>query len=476
VNSVATRSRRLVSRSKTLGLFSARRNAEFWEILAEAHLIGKQQSVMRRASSTKYLRALNQLSLFAAQVQSRHGLSLALGRYTWLDLGKMPAGLDPALGLARAALAIEKPALAQRLAEQITQLRPRSRAAWRLLADAHDAQGHHDDAVKAAGRFAHLAGANSAAAAPAGPSQLDIADVLKQHIQADAPSGAADWYQQLLALRRGGDGIVVDTAAASNAFVLQPLTKRKVVSGAAGVVVRESLASGHAPDLSLREISQALVRAESRQAVPTVTRETARAIVPMDVGGLREYLRGKSVCLVANSARVGESDAGALIDSYDVVARFNSFRIDPAQTGSKTSLHATIHLHKFNWSVPVDVRLVFSGNANAWRDSVNKFVDPSAQRYLGDRSLRWPVRDSALVGDTGLVDVPTSGFNLLRLIDLLDVSSAIDLIGFDFNQSGAYRLESAMRLPVAKAHDYSAEKDWVVAHATRVTDLVISLR
>jgi hypothetical protein len=124
----------------------------------------------------------------------------------------------------------------------------------------------------------------------------------------------------------------------------------------------------------------------------------------------------------------------------------------------------------------VDVRLIFSGNANAWRQSINKFVDPTAQVYLGDLTLRWPVRDSSMIGETEMVDVPTSGFNLMRLVDFLDVSTKIDLIGFDFNTSGAFRLESAMSLPVARAHDYSAERDWVMKHATSVDDLVISLR
>jgi hypothetical protein len=139
-------------------------------------------------------------------------------------------------------------------------------------------------------------------------------------------------------------------------------------------------------------------------------------------------------------------------------------------------VHAAIHLHNFNWSVPVDVRLIFSGSLPAWRQSINKYVDPEAQTYLGDPTLRWPVRGANLLGETDVVDVPTSGFNLMRLVDFLDVSTKIDLIGFDFNASGAYRLDSAMSLPVARVHDYSAERDWVMKNATEVGDLVISLR
>src|SRR5918994_944597 len=254
------------------------------------------------------------------------------------------------------------------------------------------------------------------------------------------------------------------------------LAAQAVADGIEDVVLRSALVYGHDPKLDVAALARKTVASRPRAIVPRVSEETARALTTIDTSGLRHYLDGRSICLIANSQRVGQSGAGALIDGYDIVARFNSFKIDPQHTGSKTSIHAAIHMHNFNWSVPVDVRLIFSGSLDAWRNSINKYNDPQAQTYLGDPTLRWPVRGGNLLGETDVVDVPTSGFNLMRLVDFLDVSTKIDLIGFDFNASGAYRLDSAMSLPVARAHDYSAERDWVMKNATEVGDLVISLR
>ena len=265
-----------------------------------------------------------------------------------------------------------------------------------------------------------------------------------------------------------------DLVAASQA--VQSAKSQPVADGIEDVALRSALVYGHDPKLDVAALARKTVASRPRAIVPRVSEATARALTPIDTSGLRHYLDGRSICLIANSQRVGQSGAGALIDGYDIVARFNSFKIDPQHTGSKTSIHAAIHMHNFNWSVPVDVRLIFSGSIDAWRNSINKYIDPEAQTYLGDSTLRWPVLGGNLLGETDVVDVPTSGFNLMRLVDFLDVSTKIDLIGFDFNASGAYRLDSAMSLPVARAHDYSAERDWVMKNATEVGDLVISLR
>jgi len=65
---------------------------------------------------------------------------------------------------------------------------------------------------------------------------------------------------------------------------------------------------------------------------------------------------------------------------------------------------------------------------------------------------------------------------MLRTIDHLNVSPVIDLIGFDFYASGMYRVEDALKVPHSKAHNSNAEKDWILSHARRVTETVISMR
>ncbi|WP_180686582.1 glycosyltransferase family 29 protein [Streptomyces gossypiisoli] len=196
----------------------------------------------------------------------------------------------------------------------------------------------------------------------------------------------------------------------------------------------------------------------------------------LSLGEFRNRIAGKSICLIANSARVGESSMGAEIDSYDLVMRFNSYRIDPVHTGKKTDIHVSIHKHAFNWDKPVDIRLVTGGNSADWKYSMRNKLVPGAQQYVGDESLRWPVRNIGGWTSEQFPGIPTSGFNMLWLLDFLDVSPTIDLIGFDFYESGAYRIPEAMKLPITNVHEYSSEKAWVMERAQSVSGVRISLR
>lgn len=198
-------------------------------------------------------------------------------------------------------------------------------------------------------------------------------------------------------------------------------------------------------------------------------------IETINISGLREYFAGKSVCLVANSADLLEHQFGAEIDSYDIVVRFNSFAIDAPHTGSRTDVHATIHRHDFNWNVPVDVRLVFSGSRE-WSKSVARYLHPEAQRFLGDESVRWP-RNTLLDEEVRRrIQIPTTGMNTIAVLDYLNVSTKIDLFGFNFHSGRPYRRDDAMHLPVAGVHSYKVERDWVMERAVSTAPSKISLR
>ena len=203
--------------------------------------------------------------------------------------------------------------------------------------------------------------------------------------------------------------------------------------------------------------------------------ELASTVRSMSLQAFRNYLTGRSICLVANSPSLIGSGLGELIDGYDLVMRFNSFVIDPEHTGARTDVHVTIHLHDYNFDVPVPVRIVLSGDPKLWTESVRRKVRPHAQQWLGDESLRWPARDLGLIAPTDPFRTPTAGFNLLRLLMHLDVSSAVDLVGFDFYETGKLRLEGAMHIPHSAAHNSAGERDWVMARAHRVTPMVISM-
>jgi len=203
--------------------------------------------------------------------------------------------------------------------------------------------------------------------------------------------------------------------------------------------------------------------------------EVASTVRSMNVQAFRNYLAGKSICLVANSPSLIGSGLGELIDGYDLVMRFNSFVIDPEHTGARTDVHVTIHLHDYNWDVPVPVRIVLSGDPQLWIESVRRRVRPHAQEWLGDDSLRWPARDLGLISPSDPYRTPTAGFNLLQLLLHLDVSGAVDLVGFDFYETGKLRLEGAMHIPHSAAHNSRSERDWVMNRAHRVTPMVISM-
>ncbi|WP_405732230.1 glycosyltransferase family 29 protein [Streptomyces sp. NBC_00028] len=196
----------------------------------------------------------------------------------------------------------------------------------------------------------------------------------------------------------------------------------------------------------------------------------------ISLGEFRNRIAGKSICLIANSGRVGASSMGAEIDAYDLVVRFNSYKIEPKHTGSRTDIHATIHKHGFNWDQRVDTRLVFGGISGDWKYSLRNRLVPGAQTFLGDESLRWPVRNIGKLSADVWSGIPTTGFNMLYLLDFLDVSPTLDLIGFDFYESGAYRVQEAMKLAITSVHEYTSEKAWVMQRAQSVTDMRISLR
>ncbi|WP_243766213.1 glycosyltransferase family 29 protein [Streptomyces sp. GC420] len=196
----------------------------------------------------------------------------------------------------------------------------------------------------------------------------------------------------------------------------------------------------------------------------------------LSLGEFRNQIAGKSICLIANSGRVGSSGMGREIDDYDLVVRFNSYKIDAPHTGRRTDIHATIHKHGFNWDQPVTTRLVYGGISNDWKWSLRNRLVPGAQKYLGDESLRWPLRNIGKVGAEEWASIPTTGFNTLWLLDFLDVSPTLDLIGFDFYETGAYRLQAAMKMAITSVHEYTSEKAWVMERAQSVTDMRISLR
>lgn len=80
------------------------------------------------------------------------------------------------------------------------------------------------------------------------------------------------------------------------------------------------------------------------------------------------------------------------------------------------------------WDRHAGIRLLFGESVKDWRQTLRRRIVPGAQQHVGNASLRRPVSDPALIGEAGRPRHGTA-FTMLRLLDFLDVSPRIDLIG-----------------------------------------------
>ncbi|MDN0195325.1 glycosyltransferase family 29 protein [Streptomyces sp. S.PNR 29] len=377
--------------------------------------------------------------------------------------------------------------LALVISDTVLAERKNSRAGWRLRARLLEALGDETEAVDAYERYLALTDddgfgvrARVAGLRIAAEKERELHALLRRQCpraEEFTRGPATDVWAEGLAAHAVGDW-----AEAEPRLVGALL---RLAADEAPVADRQELLSQYldlrtaVPGADLPALTEALAlyaeQRRSRMRGP-VADPTIGGVQWISLGEFRNQIAGKSVCLIANSGRVGASSMGAEIDAYDLVVRFNSYRIDPKHTGSRTDIHATIHKHGFNWDQQVTTRLVFGGISGDWKWSLRTRLVPGAQTYLGDESLRWPVRNIGRLGADAWSGIPTTGFNMLWLLDFLDVSPTLDLIGFDFYESGAYRVQEAMKMPITSVHEYTSEKEWVMQRAQRVTDMRISLR
>ncbi|MFF1292105.1 MULTISPECIES: glycosyltransferase family 29 protein [unclassified Streptomyces] len=376
--------------------------------------------------------------------------------------------------------------LALVISDTVLAQRKNSRAGWRLRARLLEALGEETEAVEAYEKYLALTDddgfgvrAKIAGLRVAADKERDLLALLKRQSPRAAEftrRAATDVWAEGLAAHAVGDWTEAEPRLVGALLTL--------AAEGAPVADRQELLSQYldlrtTESTDLASLTEALAlyaeQRRNRMRGP-VTDPTVGGVQWISLGEFRNRIAGKSICLIANSGRVGASSMGAEIDAYDLVVRFNSYRIDPKHTGSRTDIHATIHKHGFNWDQQVDTRLVFGGISGDWKYSLRNRLVPGAQAFLGDESLRWPVRNIGRLGTDVWSGIPTTGFNMLYLLDFLDVSPTLDLIGFDFYESGAYRVQEAMKLAITSVHEYTSEKAWVMQRAQSVTDMRISLR
>lgn len=378
-------------------------------------------------------------------------------------------------------------ALAVLLGNCVLTERGNSRAGWRLRARTLEATGDEAAAVEAYERYLSLTAEDRFGVAPklaglrvAVRSQEEMLRLLARdcpRAEDFATAPAADVWAEGLALHERGEHQQAEPRLVGALLALgrdgSPVLDLQKAVGRY-LDLRITAADGDASEL--RELIGLYADQRRNRMRPPVLDPTFGGAEWIGLGELRNLIAGKSICLVANSASLGAGSLGPEIDAYDLVVRFSSYRIDAPATGTRTDIHATGHEHGFNWERPATVRLAYGGVSEDWRYALRERLVPGAQRYVGDESLRWPLRHIGGIGWDAWPSIPTSGFNTLWMLDFLDVSPKLDLIGFDFYESGLHRLPGAMRLPVTSEREYTSEKAWVMERAQSVTDMRISLR
>ncbi|MFD5055288.1 hypothetical protein [Streptomyces tendae] len=327
--------------------------------------------------------------------------------------------------------------LALGLAESAAGIRRRSKGAWRLRGLALDGLGRGAEALECYERYAALL--------PDGRPAPEVAR------RTDTLRRRRECLEAAVALFPG-------EGAELRELLGEPTATTAVLAPRFDAWVRTRVA-GHGPgDPAVRRLLAlygSYRRLDRRDLVPD---PLLGGTTPVDVGGLRALVEGRTVCVVANAGDVSGSALGAGIDGYDLVVRCDSFRLRAEGTGARTDLHAVTLRGDTPWDGPAwtqraGVRLVFGDPVAGWRRAVRERLVPGAQDHVGDVSLRRPLSDPALLGEDGWGTAPTTAFTVLRLLDFLDASPRLDLVGFT---------------PAGRLRPREAE--WVERHAKHVDD------
>ncbi|MGW1150059.1 hypothetical protein ACWD45_02180 [Streptomyces rubiginosohelvolus] len=344
--------------------------------------------------------------------------------------------------------------LALALADEATVLRARSKGAWRLRGNALDALGRSEEAITAYER--HLALQQNAAASR---------DVERRIATLRA---AGDRIDEALALVEGGEGA---TGAGVDAGAVR-LSRHLPAADALAAfteLVRLRTAERGAADPAVRRL--AALYAEHRRLADRdpMADPLLGGAEPIGVPGLRRFLAGRTVCLVADTPHTAEheqrpgSSLATLIEGYDLVVRCDAVR--HAAPTARTDLHAVTLRGDSPWKGPrwdrrATARLVFGDPLPHWRLALRSRLVPGAQDRVGDATLRRPLHDPALLAEAAAdADEPAStAFTVLRLLDFLGTPARVDLIGF----------EGPAALP-------PREREWIGARTGRTDDTAVRI-
>lgn len=201
-----------------------------------------------------------------------------------------------------------------------------------------------------------------------------------------------------------------------------------------------------------------------------ITRELGKKDITrsfIDLKKFQSFIKGKTIILVANSSDLLNHKNGSLIDSHDIVVRFNSFKIDPEHTGNKTTIHTSVYLQDINLEYFVPIRFIVSINLTNWVnkiESIGKFNQGLLLKYNHHNEIKGQQKDKRPT---------TTGFVMLTLLLKLGGFKELNLIGFNFYEGGMdsiLRTDEGVALNISKVHDYNFEKSMIMAHANKYDD------
>ena len=175
---------------------------------------------------------------------------------------------------------------------------------------------------------------------------------------------------------------------------------------------------------------------------------------------LFKYLDGKKIAVIANSAELLNYQYGELIDSYDVIIRFNGYVTSAEHTGTKTNIHCIFREARFNLDRDSDYLIVFSKPVSPWKNTIREILS----RYPSKRIINYNFPNSKTILDAIKYEIiPTSGLALILLIKELNLSNyKLTLFGFNgyVNRENSV-LRSNASLEIAPAHNYEFEKFYI---------------
>ncbi|SBV02172.1 Tetratricopeptide repeat [Streptomyces sp. Ncost-T6T-1] len=323
--------------------------------------------------------------------------------------------------------------LALALADEATALRARSKGAWRLRGNALDALGRSEEAITAYER--HLALQQNTAASR---------DVERRIATLRA---AGDRIDEALALvgDEDGDGAGAGGGVGGTDGAGAVRLSRRLPAAEARVafteLVRLRTTERGAADPAVRRLAALYAEHRRLSDRDLMADPLLGGAEPIGVPGLRRFLAGRTVCLVADTPHTAEqeqrpgSSLAALIEGYDLVVRCDAVR--HAAPTARTDLHAVTLRGDSPWKGPrwdrrATARLVFGDPLPHWRLALRSRLVPGAQDRIGDATLRRPLHDPALLAEAADADGPAStAYTVLRLLDFLGTPARVDLIGFE---------------------------------------------